>query len=499
MKITIIDYFEKTVRNFPDKIALKDIDTELTYESLKEASQAVGTFIAAENILQRPVAILMKRSVSLPVAMMGVLYSSNFYVVLDADSPAQRLKKIIATLDPAALIYEKSTEHLLTEIRTDAKAYSFETISSAKETDREILCEIRNLMTSESPAYALFTSGSTGEPKGALLTHGNVISYISWSTECFNITDKTVFGSQTPLYFSMSVSDLFSTMFTGSTYVLIPKSYFAFPGKLVSYMNKHKINTIYWVPSALGIIVKMDLFKYMLPEYLDKILFAGETMPVKYLNYYIKYLPDAFYANLFGPTETTDICTYYVVDRTFENQENLPIGKACANCELFIFDSELYVKGPFVAKGYYNNPEATEKAFVQNPLHNNYIDIVYKTGDLVEGKPYEELSYIGRKDFQIKHMGYRIEPGEIENALNTVNNQILTVCLHDADNDTLILAYESKEELDNKLLNYAEEKLPAYMKPEIYRRFDSFPVNQNGKTDRKRIKEIVLNEINGGK
>ncbi len=502
MKKTIVDYFEATVEKYPLQVAVADPAKKLTYEELQSLARKVGTSLAKRNIEKKPVAILMRRSVDLPAAMLSVLYSGNFYVVLDAESPVTRLQKILKTLCPAAVLYEQELDEIVQTFDTAVEKVRWEEVVEKQESDETLLRKIRTKMTSEDPAYALFTSGSTGEPKGALLTHLNVISYMRWFIPCFEINHGTVFGSQTPLHFSMSVSDFYATIFTGASYHIIPKEYFAFPAKLIGYMNERKVNVIYWVPSAYGIVAKFDVLKYMLPETLEKALFAGEVMPVKYLNYWRSYLQDVQYANLFGPTETTDICTYYVVDRTFDEQETLPIGKACDNCELIVVDEEgkavtddsigeLYVKSPFVGKGYYRNKENTDKAFVQNPLHNNYLDTVYKTGDLVKKNEQGELQYIGRKDFQIKHQGYRIEPGEIENVFNTVDDVELTVCVYDQEKDELLLAYESNQDLDEKLRAYGEKTLPYYMQPSVYRMFQSFPKNANGKIDRKMITKMI--------
>ena len=176
-----------------------------------------------------------------------------------------------------------------------------------------------------------------------------------------------------------------------------------------------------------------------MPQYLRTVLFAGEVMPVKHLNYWRKFLPDCTYANLFGPTETTDICTFYRVDRIFENDESLPIGKACDNCSVLLLtddgrealpgeEGELIVRGSFLADGYYNDPEKTAAAFPQNPLNKAYPERVYRTGDIARLNEKGEFIYISRKDFQIKRSGYRIELGEIEAAVGSLDG---VMCIRD--------------------------------------------------------------------
>lgn len=502
MNKTILDFFEDTVSSFPQNTAMGDKDNEITYKTLQEKAQRVGTAIANNGFLRKPVAILMERSKNVPMAMLGALYSGNFYVVLDPDSPYERIEKIMDILSPVAIIYEAKFNGIIDRFNDEVVKINFED-SKIMQIDDGLLRNIRTQMLSTDPAYSIFTSGSTGNPKGALLTHLNVISYIDWFITCFDIDEQTVFGSQTPLYFSMSVTDMFASIFTGSAYQMIPKEYFAFPVKLIEFMNKRKIDVIYWVPTALGIVAKLDLFKYCKPDYLEKVLFAGEVMPIKYLNYWKKHFPDLIYANLFGPTETTDICSYYIVNREFKETETLPIGNACSNCNLFVVDEkgnqvsgeavgELHVSGPFIARGYFGNREKTREAFIQNPLHDEYPQTVYKTGDLVRQNKYGELEYLGRKDFQIKHMGYRIEMGEIEAAFGAVDEIDLAVSIYDMENDKIILAYEGDEQLANILEAAATKSLPQYMRPCEYKAFDVFPKNANGKIDRKQLKKIIL-------
>ena len=224
-------------------------------------------------------------------------------------------------------------------------------------------------------------------------------------------------------------------------------------------------------------------------------LFAGEVMPVKQLNYWRKALPDVFYANLFGPTETTDICSYYVVNRTFSDDETLPIGVACNNCDLIIADEngkeaasgELLVRGPFLADGYYHNPEKTAEVFVQNPLNDAYPEIVYRTGDLVYRGEDGLLRYQGRKDFQIKHMGHRIELEEIERSMTALDGVEKSCCVFDMEKNR-IMGFYLGEKAASDVRKQMKEKLPVYMVPTKLIQVDEMPLNKNGKTDRNYFK-----------
>lgn len=495
---TLPQDFEKTANAFPDKVAVRDAETAFTYLELMQKARSVGTVLSRLKTHNAPVAVYMNKTPLCVAAMLGTAYSGNFYLVIDPQMPPERMKRIFGVVHPVAVITEPSLKDTLSLTGTDAVVLLGEEIAG-ETADDQVLAQIAGTMIDTDPLYCLFTSGSTGVPKGTVITHRNVLTYVEWVRDTFSIDEKTVFGSQTPFYFSMSITDLFTTLHTGAELVIIPKSYFSFPIKLIQYLNDREVNTIYWVPSALSIVANLNLFHYAKPEYLQKVLFAGEVMPTKQLNYWMDHFPDLLYANLFGPTETTDICTYYVVNRRFENGASLPIGNACQNCGVMVIndrgqecapgeEGELYVRGSFVAAGYYNDPEKTAAVFVQNPLQNAYPETVYKTGDIVKYNELGELLYCGRKDFQIKHMGYRIELGEIENAAAAAEGVRVNACLYQPAEDSIVLVFEGTVETDD-LLEQLKQRVPAYMVPNRIVKIPVMPYNQNGKIDRVWLKE----------
>ncbi len=497
MKKTIVDYLEYTEKKYPNKMAYTDSNRNVTYNELLNNSKKIGSSLIKDS-LNNPIVIYMDKTVSCLEAMMGVIYSGNFYAILDNHSPKERLDLIIDTLETKILITDKKNLKKATELVQDknVEIFIYEEMIE-KVVDEEKIERVRERIIDTNPMYILFTSGSTGVPKGTVLTHKAVISYVKWMKECFNINENTIFGSQTPFYFSMSISDVFSCMMSGATLHIIPKMLFSFPIKLLEFMKEKKINTIYWVPSALSIVANMGaLDEIDLPD-LNKILFAGEVMQVKQLNIWRNKFKNAMFANLYGPTETTDICTYYVLDRDFKPTETLPIGKHCNNCDVVIIkedgteakfgeEGELCARGSFLASGYYKNPEKTEKAFVQNPLNKAYPEIIYKTGDIVKYNDKGEIIYISRKDFQIKHMGYRIELGEIENAINNSKGINTCACIYDSENDWIIAFYQG-EATQEELLKEIKQKIPAYMVPNKVNKIDRMPYNANGKIDRKEL------------
>lgn len=499
MKKVITDYFDEAVKKYGSKdLFVENHDKKISYQDFQKDSQLIGANLFKKfNLTEKPIAIFIDKSINALKAMFGCLYSNNFYCMLDVTSPKNRIETIMDTLKPSLILTDNKNINKLNDLELGLDIVNIEQLDSNVKYE-----EIKNSINfcSSSVAYVLFTSGSTGVPKGSIITHGSLISYIKWFKECFNINEKTVFGSQTPFYFSMSVSDIYSTVVSGATFNIIPKINFSFPMKLMEYLNEYKVNTIYWVPSALSIVANLKTFDYVKPEYLEKVLFAGEVMPMPSLNIWRKNLPNALYANLFGPTETTDICTYYVVNRDFNDNETLPIGVPCDNTQILLVNEEdkiakddevgeLFVRGPFVGNGYYNNEEKTKQAFVQNPLHDKYIDIVYKTGDLGKINKYGEIEYLGRKDFQIKHMGYRIELGEIESNINSIENLTICACIYDKIKDMIVLFYEGSVEKE-EVIKYATDHLLNYMRPNVTIKLPRMPYNQNGKIDRVKLKEM---------
>ncbi|MFA6861824.1 MAG: AMP-binding protein [Bacilli bacterium] len=339
-----------------------------------------------------------------------------------------------------------------------------------------------------------------------MITHKNVITYTTWFVNAFKITKDNIFGNQTPFNFSMSVTDFYGALLSGAELDIIPKSYFSFPIQLVTYLNDRHINTIYWVLSVFSIIKYYQLFDYILPKYLKLVLFAGEVMQLPWLNYFRSKIPEAEYANLFGPTETTDICTYYVVNRDFKDNDVLPIGKTCEGLDVFLLNDqhqrikepnqkgEMYVSGPFVSEGYYQDKVRTAKTFVSDPSKETPC-ICYKSGDCCYYNDLGGLMFASRIDFQIKHLGYRIELGEIESNVLMIDGIMNAVCVYDSITDSIILFYtgKTKEDALNKELS---SKVPHYMMPAVIKKEAILKTNPNGKIDRKYYQSNINTLIN---
>jgi non-ribosomal peptide synthetase component F len=282
---------------------------------------------------------------------------------------------------------------------------------------------------------------------------------------------------------------------------IIPEILFSFPVKLIDYLIEKEINFIIWVPSVLINVANTKVLKNK-NVLLKTILFIGEVMPNKQLNYWREHIKDATFSNVYGPTETTVICSYYNVTRKFKDDEPLPIGIACKNVSLLILDEngnkpshgeigELHIRGSYLGLGYWNDPQKTSLSFIQNPLNSKFTELLYKSGDLVKVNDYGELMFLGRKDSQIKHMGYRIELGEIENAVTSIDNIEQNCVLYDSENGKLVLFYVAakKRTVESDIHKNLFKILPKYMIPNVYVALDNLPKNANGKIDRLELKK----------
>jgi len=495
MKTNITDYLNNTATRFPEKMAVKDIKGEISFSQLMESGKKIATRLLEMQISRKPVAVFMPKSKEAIISFLGINYSGNFYVPLDVKSPIGRVNSILQVLESEVVITDK--EHYeavkLLGIKVLLVIDEVLLIGDINESAIQIVIE-KGLDT--DPIYSIFTSGSTGIPKGVVIAHRGVIDYIDWAIFTFQIDENTIIGNQAPFYFDNSTLDIYLMYATGATLVIIPEEIFIFPIKLIDYLNINKVNFVFWVPFILINIANLNIFMTKKPEYLLNILFAGEVMPNKHLNYWRKHLPSSRFANLYGPTEITVDCTYYVVERMFSDDESLPIGFPCKNSDVLLLTEnnqvakieelgELCVRGSSLALGYYNDWERTQKVFIQNPLNAHYPELIYRTGDLVYMNRFNEIMFVGRKDSQIKHNGYRIELGEIETAV--LGTHLVDICsvAYDNKNKQIVLFYEAKAELPisdfrKLMLGF----IPKYMLPTILFKVEKMPLNSNGKIDR---------------
>lgn len=496
--MNMIDYLEKTSIRYPEKTAFQDSEKSITYGELwKQAEGTAAMLIRTFSRINEPVAVIIDRNVESICAFMGIAMSRNFYVPIDGDQPAARIHTILEQMQPFAVITAKPLPDGV-QVPDGISVIPYGALY-ADEAGKELIETVRKTAMDTDPLYAICTSGSTGTPKGVLISHRSVMDFIPVFVKTFDLSENEIFGNQAPFDFDVSVKDIYSTLYCGATMYIIPKVCFSMPKKLMDVLDEQKITTIIWAVSALCIVAGVNAFKYKIPLMLRKIMFSGEVMPVKMLNIWRAYLPEAVYVNLYGPTEITCNCMYYIIDREFEVTEKLPLGIPFENEGVFFLNEdnrpikkgetgEICVTGTCLALGYYRNPETTRSVFVQNPLNQRYPEKMYRTGDLATLSENGEYYFAARKDFQIKHMGHRIELEEIEKHINAIPGVIRCVCIFDSERNKIIAFYTGDTD-KTEIISGLKKYLPKYMIPNVYQKMESLPITKNGKIDRQALKK----------
>ncbi len=494
MRKNILQYLEESAARLPDKTAFSNGKENMSFGELERVSRSIGTYLAARGIRREAVAVFMDKHPRTLAAFFGVIYAGCFYVCIDSAMPDERIMTILDNISARTVIADTKNYKRAAALGVEWLLEYDEIADTA--VDGALLADIRRRQIDTDPIYVVFTSGSTGVPKGVVACHRSVIDYTEALCEALEFSEDTVFGNQTPLYFDAPLKEIMPTLKYGATTYFIPKMLFSFPVKLVEYLNTYKVNTICWVVSALVQVSALGAFDVCRPEHLRLVAFGSEVFPEKDYRLWRENLPEAVFYNLYGPTEATGMSCYWRADRELSEGESIPIGGAFNNTDVFLLDEsgkeayegEICIRGTCLTMGYYNNAEKTAEAFVQNPLNTAYGEMIYRTGDIGRRNEYGELVFVTRKDSQIKHMGHRIELGEIEASALRCEGVRKACCVYDGENKRIALFYEGEAksaELRKAIANF----LPKYMLPAICESLSAMPLTENGKTNRRLLKE----------
>ena len=493
----VLDYLEQSAATHASSCAVVDEREELSYNELLEACRRVGSALAARGVRGHGVIVAMEKTANALIAQLGTLYAGGFYVPVDQDIPSQRLNQIVDTLGEALIVVDETTCEHVASCGTKAEVVDFATLAGVA-VDEAALAHVRERFVETDPAYVLFTSGSTGVPKGVVISHRAIRSFIDSFVEAFGIRDTDRIGNQAPFDFDVSTKDIYSCLATGATLVIIPRRLFMEPVALASYLEEQQVSVLVWAVAALCIVSTYHAFEAADFSRIRMVMFSGETMPKRHLKTWRAHLPQATFVNLYGPTEITCNCLYHVLDPESSYDKGVPLGGSFAHCDVLVVDDEghevttpdvdgeLVVRGPSLALGYLAQPEQTAKAFGQNPLNDRYPDRVYHTGDLAAYDEQGQLFFRGRKDNQIKYQGHRIELEEIEIAIEKLPGVDRCRCAFDEKRKLLHAFFEGTAD-EKALPEQIHATLPSHMQPVTIRRVDDMPLTAHGKVDRKAL------------
>lgn len=502
----VTDYLEATAARLPDKAAFSDTQNTITWRELLETSKRWARVISQNFKRGQGVPVMCEKNVQTVQLFFACVYAGCFYSYFDASFPEARIQSMMKTLNAEMLVADSKAEKRLSKYEKQIKRVHIEDFDKMAEGAQDKEGSVFDAPIDTDIVYALFTSGSTGEPKAVVVSHRSIVDFIPVFVDLFGITADDRIANQAPFDFDVSVKDIFSAVFTGASCHLVPKMYFSMPARLIDFLIEREVTSLCWAVSAVCIISTLGGFEYKVPSSIKRVMFSGEVMPVKQLAIWREHLPNAMYVNLYGPTEITCNCTYHIITDKDKEQESIPIGIPFPNERVFILDEdnkeitaeetdkrgELCVSGTCVADGYYNSLKTSE-VFVQNPLQSVRLERVYLTGDAAWYGKDGLLRYGGRKDTQIKHMGHRIELGEIDERISCMEGIDRAVCVF--TNNKITAFYVSGAEVPNKVfVTHLKTMLPAYMVPSCFVRIDFLPLTKNGKVDRRALEEKTFEE-----
>ena len=520
---------EDRAARYPGNEAIVYRDQSLNYSDLESKSNQLARLLIRNGVKAGDrVGIMLGKCLESIISIFGILKTGACYVPIDPSAPATRVSYILRNCEIMILL---TSEHILgrlgdldtsgsypgsvivTERTVGASVFRDDrpTIIDWQEIDRESDSSLEKVSIPDvNPAYILHTSGSTGYPKGVVISHLNALAFVNMTTDFFKVSEEDRLCNHAALYFDLSMFDIFVALNSGGTVVLIPENLSVFPVMLAEYIEKKKITVWNSVSSILSMLaIRGSLNRFTFPS-LRLVIFSGEILPVKYLRILKTHMTNAEFYNIYGQTEANSSTYYKANELPRDDSWKIPIGRPFPNFEVFVLDEggkiidfpggegELYVKGSTVANGYWRDPERTRERFITDPRVENSPINVYRTGDLVRRDENGDLIFAGRKDHLIKSRGYRIELDEIEVALNShpMVRQAAVIPIPDETIGNRIVAcvatFDGAKGAADDILSYCSKLLPKYMIPEKIEFYENLPQTPNGKIDRKTLINSAL-------
>jgi amino acid adenylation domain-containing protein len=511
----------------PDAPAIVAGAQRVTYAALEMQSNQLARVLRGAGGCRQGdrVAVLMPKSPAAIMAILAIYKADCIFVPLDVSSPARRVAKILASCESRLILAAQPAEHVIDDLRRDRDIdvppigwldevapdadSTLELRFTLKDVHRSPAARIDERNAADVPAHILFTSGSTGIPKGVVIRHRNVIDFVTWACRHFAIKASDRLSGHSPLHFDLSTFDIFGAFAAGAELHLVPADLNALPHRLADFIRSSELTQWFSVPSVLNYLAKFDAVGPNDFPSLERLMWCGEVFPTPALMYWMGRLPHVAFTNLYGPTETTIASAFHRVrDCPSDPSADVPIGTACDGEELLLLGrdrkpvptgeiGEVYIRGAGVSSGYWNDPERTAAAFFADPLGTNPDDRLYKTGDLARIGPDGLFYFVGRADAQIKSRGYRIEPGEIESAISAIGSvqEAAVVGIPTGGFEGTVVACAFAQLPDRSvsatdLRKALSARLPGYMLPTRWMALPSLPRNASGKIDRRALREL---------
>ncbi|MBR5345034.1 MAG: AMP-binding protein [Clostridia bacterium] len=492
----MLEYLENSATRTPERIAFYDDRESLTYGQLRDKARRIGTRLAAATCPRRPIALLLDaRSIRNIPALYGALYAGCAYAPLDITMPPERLTLLLELMAPGAILADEKGEEAVRDCRLAEVPFFLyqEAVETAE--DDQVLARIREQATPDDPMSILYTSGSTGIPKGSVSTQSNYLHWTPATIKMYTLTEDTVFGNQSPFFYANSVLDIFPPVALGAKVYLMPAGALTFPRKFVGCLQNEHVNLLCMTPSSFISVVNAGALEPSCVPELKWGIMSGESMPWPPLDVWMQASPNASWWHFYGSTEMFSVAVG-VVNPSYAQEPRLPVGKIFPQVEVLFLDEdgepvpagepgEMFVNSPWVGAGYHRDPDRTAQSWVELGGKT-----YYRSGDLGYLRTDEQLMVLGRRDNQIKHMGYRMELGDVEAALDKVSEVAERCVFFDREADRIFCFYTGAVD-EKELMRALKDKLARYMVPDELVRLEAMPHTANMKVDRAKLKAMM--------